>query len=78
MGYEPPYEIGNYTGIVRDLMDDVVPPGNYDHVSGYTITQIEQSVIDASTATDWKENLKDLCGNAPEDELDDLFDYWSQ
>jgi hypothetical protein len=48
------------------------------NVSGYTITQIEQSVIDASTATDWKENLKDLCGNAPEDKLDDLFDYWSQ
>jgi len=48
------------------------------NVSGYTITQIEQSVIDASTATDWKENLKDLGGNAPEDKLDDLFDYWSQ
>jgi hypothetical protein len=61
--------------LVQDLIDDVPKTG--DAVSGYSITQIELSVIDQRTADDWKSYLKNNYNNPTENGLDALFARWS-
>lgn len=52
---------GNYTGIVEVLLDNdgFKAQSSYVHeyVSGFTITEIETSVIGAKTWNEWKNNI---------------------
>ncbi len=52
---------GNYTGIVEVLLDNdgFKAPSSYVHeyVSGFTITEIETSVIGVKTWNEWKNNI---------------------
>lgn len=75
-GYIPDYRIGDYTGIVQDLVDGTGGAGSYDQVSGYTMNQIEQAVNGAKTWDDWKNNLKNNYTNGTENQLDNLFNHW--
>jgi hypothetical protein len=66
---------GNYTGIVEDMIDD-----NYsanDKVTGYTIRQIENSLMYQKTWNDWKNKIKNDYENSTENNLDQLFNYWN-
>ncbi len=49
----------------------------YDHVTGYTIRQIEDALIGITDWDEWKNNLKNLYNNATENYLDDSFSYWN-
>lgn len=73
--YQPSYRFIDYTGVVQDMIDDDTS-NPADKVAGYSITQIEQSVVDARSGSEWKDNLKNNHTNATETELDALFDYW--
>ncbi len=71
-GYNPPY-FGNYTGVVRDMIDGF---GWNDQVSGYTIRQIEDSLEDERTWSNWENAIRNDHVNPTENNLDDLFDFW--
>lgn len=79
-----------YTNIIIDMLDtsseisyyDGTPYTNCgfgaprDQVEGYTIVQIENSLIGQSDWTGWKNNIKNLYNNETENNLDALFDAW--
>lgn len=48
----------------------------YDHVSGYTIKQIEDALLGQRTWEGWKNNIKNLYNNETENYLDNSFSYW--
>lgn len=89
-GYKLQYARNSHTGIVEDMMDGFKTSwSNYhgvftefgykeyeDRVSGYTITQIEQSLDGVTTIEDWLQNIKTLFDNETKDNLDQAFDYW--
>lgn len=75
-GYQPPYNFGDYTGVVEDLIDGISSTTSYDQVSGYTMNQIEQAVYGAKNWNDWKYNIKHKYENVTENQLDSLFNYW--
>lgn len=47
-----------------------------DSVSGYTIRQIENSLVGERDWDDWKDAIINDHTNATENELDELFDHW--
>jgi hypothetical protein len=65
----------NYTGIVKDLIDNDNSRG--DNVSGYTIRQIEDALQNQRTWDNWKNNIKNRYANTTKNNLDDLFNYWN-
>ena len=73
-GYEPQYD-DDYTGVVQDMIDG--QGFNHDQVSGYTIRQIEDALINQNTWEEWKTNIKNSYENPTEEKLDALFDYWN-
>ncbi|MDF1551397.1 MAG: hypothetical protein P1P88_26485, partial [Bacteroidales bacterium] len=75
-GLSPSYRIGDYTGLVQDMVDGISSAYNYDQVSGYTMNQIEQALKGAKKWEDWKNNLKNKYDNVTENLLDDLFNHW--
>jgi len=88
--YSINYSRYDYTGIVEDLTDGFKTTssnyfGNYrefgykeyeDSVSGYTMTQIEESLNGAKTNEIWINQLKNIYSNDTEDKLDAAFSYW--
>jgi hypothetical protein len=71
----------NYTLVVRDLIDS---DGRYgkrfiagEYTSGYTISQIENSLKYQKTWNDWKNKIKNDYENTTENNLDKVFDYWN-
>jgi hypothetical protein len=62
-----------YTGIVEDLIDPIY---GKDNVTGYTLSQIEQSLRGAKNSKIWMENLKNKYDNIYEKNLDALFAIW--
>lgn len=79
-----------YTGIVEDLTDGFkTTSSNYfgdflefgykeykDSVSGYSITQIEESLNGVLTIEEFLEGLKNNYANETEDKMDAAFRYW--
>lgn len=64
-----------YTGVVQDMIDN--DNSIADKVSGYTIRQIENSLMYQKTWNDWKNKIKQDYENPTENNLDALFDYWN-
>lgn len=70
----------NYTLVVRDLIDSDgifekrFTPGEF--VSGYTINQLENSLMDQRTFNNWKNKIKNDYENPTENNLDNVFSYW--
>lgn len=70
----------NYTLIVKDLIDN----DNYfaerlvygEFTSGYTISQLENSLKYQKTFNDWKNKIKQDYENTTENNLDNVFGYW--
>jgi hypothetical protein len=71
----------NYTGVVQDMIDnDGVFGRNFiydENVSGYTISQLEKSLIGQKTWSDWKNKIKNDYENPTENNLDKVFNYWN-
>ncbi|MBX9808263.1 MAG: hypothetical protein K2X95_10755, partial [Flavobacteriaceae bacterium] len=70
---------GNYTGVVQDLIDNDGIFGGWfygENVNGYTISQLEKSLIGQKTWNDWKNKIKNDYENPTENNLDKVFDYW--
>ena len=66
---------GTYTGVVEDMIDNDYSIG--DNVTGYTIRQIENSLMYQKTWNDWKNKIKNDYENTTENNLDQLFNYWN-
>ena len=49
----------------------------YDHVSGYTIRQIEDALYGEKYWNNWKNNIKNSYNNATENNLDASFSFWN-
>jgi len=64
----------NYTGVVEDMIDSV---SGYDQVSGYTIRQIEDALINERYWNNWMLNIKNRYNNGTENNLESLFNYWN-
>ena len=45
-------------------------------VNGYTINQLEEAMINATSWNEWKNNIKSLYNNSIEKHLDELFANW--
>ena len=80
--YDADYpNLPNYTLVVRDLIDNdgyFEKRGNYgEFASGYTIAQLEKSLIGQKTFNDWKNKIKNDYENPTENNLDKVFDYWN-
>lgn len=69
-----------YTLVVRDLIDNddyFAERFTYgEFTSGYTISQIENSLKYQKTFNDWKNKIKQDYENPTENNLDKVFDYW--
>ena len=68
-----------YNGIVDDLLDnDVRGNAVYEnHVSGYTVFQMQNALKGALNLEEYKSNIKKIKNNATENKkIDQLFDYW--
>jgi len=88
--YSIHYSRYDYSGIVEDLTDGIkTTSSNFhsyygefgykayqDSVSGYSISQIEASLNNATTIERWILNLKNSYVNETEDKLDKAFSYW--
>jgi hypothetical protein len=84
------YSRMDYTGLIEDMVDGFKTRRSYYHsgyqeynykayqdsISGYTINQIEESLIGIKTLEEWKQNLKNLFENETEHKLDEAFNYW--
>jgi len=80
--YDADYpNLPKYTLVVRDLIDNdgyFEKRGSYgEFVSGYTIAQLEKSLIGQKTWNDWKNKIKNDYENPTENNLDKVFDYWN-
>jgi hypothetical protein len=81
------FETNDYTLVVSDMIDDDfgvdedehprTNKGYYndpnDQVSGYTIRQIEDALVDQKTWNDWRDNIIRKYTNSTEDNLNRLF-----
>jgi hypothetical protein len=65
----------SYTGVVEDMIDNNYSIG--DNVTGYTIRQIENSLMYQKNWNDWKNKIKNDYENPTENNLDQLFNYWN-
>ena len=79
--YFPSYNIptnrsSGYTGLVRDLIDTTNSVISGDMVSGYTLSQIENTLIYTETWEEWEQKILQYYENDTENEVSDLFDYW--
>jgi len=63
---------GNYTGVVEDMIDNSFG----DNVSGYTIRQIENSLMYQKTWDDWRNKIINDYDNTTENNLPALFTRW--
>jgi hypothetical protein len=66
---------GNYTGVVEDMIDNNNSFG--DNVSGYTIRQIENSLMYQKTWDDWRNKIISDYDNPTEGYLPALFTRWN-
>lgn len=66
---------GNYTGLVEDMIDNDYSKD--DVVSGYTIREIENSLMYQKKWNDWKNKIKNDYENPTKNNLDQLFNYWN-
>jgi len=66
---------GNYTGVVEDMIDSNNSFG--DNVSGYTIRQIENSLMYQKNWDDWKNKIINDYDNPTENNLPALFTRWN-
>lgn len=64
----------NYTGIVEDMIDSDNSSG--DNVSGYTIRQIENSLMYQKNWDDWRNKIISDYDNPTENNLPALFTRW--
>jgi len=75
---------GAYTLIVADMIDGsatastrtnwgLIDSDGLDAVEGYTIKQIENTLIGQTSWYDWRDNIKNKYNNATENNLDVLF-----
>ena len=75
-------EQNHYTSGGYDMIDDFNQSAIYDNrfpvdrVSGYTLKQLEQSLIGARVWGQWKDNIKNRYDNPTEIFLDELFNNW--
>lgn len=81
----------DYTGIVKDMVDDFKFTRSYYHstydsrssktynhrVRGYTMRQLEEVLKGQKTWNAWKNNIKNKYHNATENNLDTAFAYWN-
>lgn len=72
---------GNYTGIVEDLLDNdgfkAQSSFVHEYVSGFTIQEIETSVIGAKTWDEWNNNIIRLYPYNPTiSNVNNLFTLW--
>lgn len=65
----------DYTLVVKDMIDNDSSP--YDRVTGYTISQLEKSLVGQKTWDNWKNKIKNDYDNPTENNLDQLFSYWN-
>lgn len=47
-----------------------------DNVSGYTIKQLEDTLVGAKSWTQWRDNIRNRYNNPTEIYLDGLFNNW--
>nr|WP_315252124.1 hypothetical protein [uncultured Flavobacterium sp.] len=75
-------EQNHYTSGGYDMIDDFNQSAIYDNrfpidrVSGYTLKQLEESLIGARLWGQWKDNIKNKYDNPTETFLDELFNNW--
>lgn len=73
---------GNYTGIIEDLMDtDGVTSHNVgshiEEVSGFTIAEIEDAIVNVTTWDGWRDNIISRYPYNPSvGEVSNLFTLW--
>ncbi len=48
-----------------------------DRVSGYTIKQIEDALVNVRTWNEWRDNIKNMHENSTESHLNSAFTYWN-
>lgn len=79
-----PTSLPNYTQICIDLIDAPINENNNglsiqqgDSVTGYTIRQIENSLIGVRKWNDWRDEIINDHNNATENEVSELFDLWN-
>ena len=90
--YRPRYNRPRYTGLVQDLIDGLktvdnrviwnrpdldIPRSYQDRTEGYTIRQIEDSLIGITTWEACEERIRNLYNNPTENWLGNAFDFWS-
>jgi hypothetical protein len=75
-----PTKSPEYTLVVTDMTDGIGFDNTNngfsdtrDEVSGYSIRQLERSLVGVKTWNGWKENIKNLYDNPTENNLDKLF-----
>jgi hypothetical protein len=64
---------GDYTGVVEDMIDGT---GGYDQVTGYTVRQIEDVMVNTGTWDNWRINIENAYANPTEANLLALFNFW--
>jgi hypothetical protein len=79
--YSTWYRHKDYTGIVEDMVDGVQGlHWHYnvnDNVSGYTMSQMESSILHQTTWDGWRDNIINMYNNATEGNLQVLFSDWN-
>ena len=81
----------NYTQVVIDMIDDRAPLNqfgntvninngseniNQDDVTGYTIRQVEDAILNQKNWNNWRDNIKNRYNNGTKQNLDALFSHW--
>jgi hypothetical protein len=66
---------GSYTGVVEDMIDNDNSSG--DKVSGYTIREIENSLMYQKNWDDWRNKIINDHTNPTENNLSALFTRWN-
>ena len=71
-----------YTSLVLDLIDNPDDSNNgsenlsQDNVSGYTIRQIEDALLEKTTWSEWEQSIYNKFNNPTKEYLDELFNHW--
>lgn len=80
--YQTIAEENHYTSAGYDMIDNFNQRSDYgnaypaDRVSGYSITQLENALINAKSWWQWKDNIKNHYNNPSEQYLNELFNNW--
>lgn len=81
--YQTIFENNHYTSAGYDMTDNFNQRSVYgvaypnDRVSGYTLKQLQDALVDARSWWQWRDNIKNKYDNPTEIYLDELFNNWT-